>query len=694
MDNLDRFKKTFFEECSELLDAAYAHLADLAESRGDGETMNAIFRAVHSIKGGGGAFGFERLVAFAHALETLLDLTRSGQVEPRREVVNLLLKSMDTLADLVTAARESDECAAGFEDGLAAQLEDVAAQAGAALPPSHGARSGAPAPADASERRYQITFAPHPALFQRANEPLLIVRELSRLGRASVKCDATRLPEFDRLDPELAYLSWTIDIETSVPVEKLQEVFEFVADDCDLAIVAQSESPSAGDQSAPRAAATGAAERPASPIAAASGRADTPRPARSDTAPAATTIRVDVDKVDRVFNLVGELVISQAMLSQFGSTLPPDLCPALITGLDTLSQHLRELQESVMSIRAQPVKSVFSRMPRLVREVAEQLGKDVRLVVSGEATEIDKTVIEQLSDPLTHLLRNALDHGIETPDERERAGKPRGGTIHLSAEHRSGRIVIEVSDDGRGINRDAVLAKARERGLVAPDATPSREEIDGLIFMPGFSTAQAVSNISGRGVGMDVVRRNIQALGGRIHIESRPGSGSRFILSLPLTLAVLDGMVIAVGSQTYIVPTTAIIESLRPKREDIHPVVGRSDVLSIRGQYVPLVYLNRQFAIGDAVGDPCRGIVVIVDTEGDGQIGLVADDLLGQQQVVVKSLEANYQPVAGVSGATILGDGRVALIVDTANFARLGRTAVQDSHARSAHDGRNGAALC
>jgi len=393
----------------------------------------------------------------------------------------------------------------------------------------------------------------------------------------------------------------------------------------------------------------------------------------SASARAGATIRVDVEKVDRVFNLVGELVISQAMLAQVGSTLPPDLCPALITGLDTLSQHLRELQESVMSIRAQPVKSVFSRMPRLVREVAEQLGKDVRLVVSGEATEIDKTVIEQLSDPLTHLLRNALDHGIEMPTAREAAGKSPTGVIHLSAEHRSGRIVIEVSDDGKGIDRDVVLAKARERGLVPPDATPSREDIDNLIFLPGFSTAASVSNISGRGVGMDVVRRNIQALGGRIHIESRPGYGSRFILSLPLTLAVLDGMVIAVGSQTYILPITAIIESLRPKRADIHAVVGRPDVLSIRGQYVPLVYLHRQFDIDGASEDPCQGVVVIVDTEGDGQLGVVADDLLGQQQVVVKSLEANYRAVEGITGATILGDGRVALILDASNLGRIMR---------------------
>ena len=683
MDNLDRFKKTFFEECSELLDAAYAHLGDLADGRGDDETMNAIFRAVHSIKGGGGAFGFDRLVAFAHALETLLDLTRSGTVETRPEVVNLLLKSLDSLADLVTAARTGEACAEGFEDTLATQLEDMAGSA--KRPPAAAPRAkvpSAPPPTAATLHRFAIDFAPHPGLFQRANEPLLVLRELARVGTTEVRVDASKLPEFDQIDPEVAYLAWHIDIETDVPEEKIFEIFEFVTDDCDLKI--ESVTAHSAPEAAPPAATPEPTEStPALAPASAPAGAAAP-PVRADNAPAATTIRVDVDKVDRVFNLVGELVISQAMLTQFASTLPPDLCPALITGLDTLSQHLRELQESVMSIRAQPVKSVFSRMPRLVREVAEQLGKDVRLVVSGEATEIDKTVIEQLSDPLTHLLRNALDHGIEMPDVREAAGKPRTGLIHLSAEHRSGRIVIEVSDDGKGIDRDVVLAKARDRGLVASDAALSREEIDHLIFMPGFSTAAAVSNISGRGVGMDVVKRNIQSLGGRIHIESKTGSGSRFILSLPLTLAVLDGMVIAVGSQTYILPITAIVESLRPKGNDIHRVVGHPDVLSIRGQYVPLVYLHRQFDIADAAGDPCKGVVVIVDTEGDGQVGIVADDLLGQQQVVVKSLEANYHPVEGVSGATILGDGRVALILDAANLGRFMRPQGRGIHVASA----------
>ena len=395
---------------------------------------------------------------------------------------------------------------------------------------------------------------------------------------------------------------------------------------------------------------------------------------------------MDVEKVDRLVNLVGELVINQAMLIQLGGELPSDMCPGLITGLGTLSQHLRELQEGVMAIRTQPVKSVFSRMPRLVRELSSQLGKEARLFITGEGTEIDKTVIEQLADPLTHLLRNAIDHGIEEPDVRIAHGKPAQGSIHLAAEHRSGRIVIEVSDDGAGIDRERVLARARTRGVIAADAVLSDEEIDNIIFLPGFSTAETVSNVSGRGVGMDVVRRNIQALGGRITLQSRKGSGSRFLLSLPLTLAILDGMIVAVGRESYIVPLTNIVESLRPRRQDMHAVTGCGDVVAIRGQYVPLLYLARISACRTRFPMPPRGIVVVVETEGAEQIGLVVDELLGQQQVVVKSLEANYGEVEGIGGATILGNGRVALILDIAGL----RGQAANQHASRSEPGWSG----
>jgi two-component system chemotaxis sensor kinase CheA len=638
MAAFDHLRTTYFEECAELLDAAYTHLAAIAEGRADDDTVNAVFRAFHSIKGGGGAFGFERLVGFAHELETVLDLLRDGRLAMAAPVAALLLRSTDTLSDLVAATRAGQDKPPGFEDELVEALRDLAVHPAAPL------RAVEPAVAAAVVSRWRVRFVPHAGLFRSANEPLLIIRQLKRLGDVRVEADLSRLPHLAELDPEEAYLAWTLFVETAQPRGAIEAVFEFVGDDCDLTITA----------------------------ATAAGPADHPAAAPANETPAALapspSIRVDVEKVDRLVNLVGELVINQAMLAQLGSQLPPEMCAGLLNGLDTMSQHLREMQEGVMAIRAQPVKSVFSRMPRLVREVSAHLGKDVRLAVSGEGTEIDKTVIEQLADPLTHLLRNALDHGIETPEERLAAGKPRQGTIFLSAEHRGGRIVIEVADDGRGIPRPKVLAKARDRGLVAQDAVLSDEEIDHLIFLPGLSTSEALSDISGRGVGMDVVKRNIQALGGRIAVQSRDGTGSRFQLSLPLTLAILDGMAVAVGAESYIVPLTNIMESLRPKPDNIHPVTGHGDVLAIRGEYVPLVYLHQRFKVPDAVTDPCKGIVVIVESEGANRIGLVVDDLLGQQQVVVKSLEANYGPVEGVGGATVLGDGRVALILDVSRL--------------------------
>jgi two-component system chemotaxis sensor kinase CheA len=647
MASIDQFKTTYFEECSELLDALYGYLGLFADGGADGETMHAVFRAVHSIKGGGGAFGFERLVKFAHVLETLLDLLRADGQMPTADMAALLIKATDTLSDLIDAARVERDPPPGFENELVALLE-----AAAEMGPAKGAKVPAKQMVVADEpdvmRTYEIRFEPHPELFKRANEPLLLIRELKRLGEASVTVDLSRLPRLGAIEPEHAYLSWSISLKTTAPKSAIEELFDFVVDDCDLTISTHLEPAKADHPLA-------TVPPPQPTLLAETGKSEAGAP---------HSIRVDVDKVDRVVNLVGELVINQAMLSELSSDLPPDLCPGLVNGLETLSQHLRELQEGVMAMRAQPVKSVFARMPRLVREVAGQLHKEVRLVVTGEGTEIDKTVIEQLADPLTHLLRNALDHGIEMPEEREAAGKPRQGTIHLGAGHRSGRIVIEISDDGRGIDRARVLAKAESRGLVAPGSALSDEEIDNLIFLPGFSTAENISSISGRGVGMDVVKRNMQALGGRITVESEFGVGSRFVLSLPLTLAVLDGMVVAVGAETYIVPLTQIRESLRPKPVDIRPVLGAGDVLAIRGEYLPLVYLHRHFNVADAVTDPCRGIVMIVESEGDGRMCLVVDELVGQQQVVVKSLEANYDPVEGISGATILGNGRVALILD------------------------------
>ena len=670
MLDLDRFKQTYFEECAELLDVVYGHLAALDEARADDETIHAVFRAVHSIKGGGGAFGFERLVTFTHAFETLLDLVRNDQLPLDAAILQLMLRGTDMVSDLIAGARTGQEPAQGAENEVLRAL-----QAAANLPscdptvhaPMTKTKVSSLDPGTAIPSRWRIRFVPHTSLYASANEPLLIFRELERHGTLTVAADLSRLPDLAALDPEQAYVTWTLEIATTATRETLTEAFEFVLDECELVIEIVDDASAEPDVVESAASVPVASD--ATPVAEAARTGAPPAAPGGEAKPAGHSIRIDVEKIDRLVNLVGELVINQAMLAQVGINLPPDLCPGLTGGLEILSQHLRELQEGVMAIRAQPVRSVFSRMPRLVREVAGQLGKEVRLIVSGEGTEIDKTVIEQLADPLTHLLRNSLDHGIESPVDREARGKPRQGTIHLSAEHRSGRIVIEVSDDGNGIDRDRVLTKARQRGLILADQNPSSEEIDDLIFLPGFSTAETISSISGRGVGMDVVRRNMQALGGRIGVTSRLGAGSRFTMSLPLTLAILDGMAVAVGDETYIIPLTNIMESLRPRREELHPVVGRGDVLAIRGEYIPLVYLFRVFDVPKAEADPCRGIVVIVDSESAGRFGIVVDEMLGQQQVVVKSLEANYGPVDGVGGATILGNGRVALILDVARLS-------------------------
>lgn len=771
MEDLSRFKQTYFDESAEFIAMAEAGLLRLTPGAVDPDEVNAIFRAVHSIKGGGGAFGFTALVEFAHRFETVMDGVRNNVIPITTELVDTLIRANDVLAQLLGYARDNVEPPPGCSDAVVELLQRhldgghdhpvdphvdegdgeyglfgdalsviAAARSGAA--PAAVAASGAPDEGDdefglfgdAMEQiaaakavvdailndkpapngtegakalpegkvLWRVVFKPRPDLLMSGNEPSFMLRALKRLGDAVVTVHDDRLPALDKLEPEQIYLWWSVEIvaDSLVGVERIEDVFEFVSDDCDVQISADAPPPAvtsapAAEKPEPMAevAATPAApvrSSPAQPAAAnpaaphhaanpAANPSAPPRPAAGGGSPGGLagghTIRVDLDKIDRLVNMVGEMVITQAMIAEHVRDLPPGSFQELQEGLEQLAQHTRELRESVMSIRAQPVSSVFSRMPRLVRELAGETGKEVQLVTAGENTEVDKTVVENLVDPLTHMIRNSIDHGLETPDDREAAGKPRQGTVHLSAQHRSGRIVIEVSDDGRGINRARVLAKAMEKGLVLPGASLSDEEIDNLIFLPGFSTADKVSNISGRGVGMDVVRRNITSLGGRIGVYSTPGEGSRFVLSLPLTLAVLDGMVISVGEDRFVLPLTNIVESLRPKGDDLHGLVGQCDVMMARGEYIRLVYLHRLFGIARAVEDPTRALVVLVETEDGSRLGLVVDEVLGQQQVVIKSLEANFRRLDGVAAATILGDGRVALILDVAGLREMSRQA-------------------
>ncbi len=577
-----QFRKTFFEECTEVLSDMEGRLGQLQEGPAELEDLHAIFRAAHSIKAGAGAFHFMELVRFAHIFETLLDHLREGRITPDERVVGALIRSGDVLSALVAAAQEEQAIEEGYGSDVADELQaimDAAGQGGgesgvAAAKP--GATDAAPDATPKGAHLYRIVFRPHSELFRHANEPLLLIRELKQLGEVTAVCDQARLPNLWEIEPEESYLAWTFDLTT--PTEgSIQDVFEFVDQDCDLSI----DDVSAGAEDVEE-----AVERPAddeddapaqlqpsgmrvgaqAPAAAGQGQ----KAQRSTT----SSIRVDIARIDRLVNMAGELVIAQAMLAQQIADQSGETGQVSIQGHEDLAALTRELQECVMAIRMQPVKSVFARMPRLVREISGKVGKSVRLVTSGEQTEVDKTVIEELADPLTHMIRNAVDYGIEPPTVRRERGKPEEGLIQLSASHVGSNILIQIVDDGAGIDRDRLLQKATDKGLVAPDATLSDDEIEDLIFAPGLSTASSVTDLSGRGVGMDVVRRNITNLGGRIQVQSVPGKGTRFTLAIPLTLAVLDGMVVALGGQRYIMPLTSIVESFRPTQRQIRTLAG------------------------------------------------------------------------------------------------------------------------
>ena len=734
MDELEAIKVTFFQECEELLADLEGGLLAMQDGTDDGDTVNAVFRAVHSIKGGAGAFGLEPLVRFAHVFETLLDALRSNEIPSTQDLIAVLLRASDVLADHVSSARGLGMVDDAVSAAMAAELKawtDPSYAAPPAPEPGVPVEAAAPVPFvmepeesledddlgfdfqpmtitideqaatvfQAIGDAWTVSIRPKSDLYRKANETALLLRELARLGPIQATLDDSALPTLEFLDPEAAYVTWTVRLETEQDEAAIREVFEFVDGDCELEIV-RGEAPvdqalaallnpvetapapepeltiappvveqpiiappvveavAPAPVSAPAPAPPPvAANAPAAAVAAKAQQIEVPGPGQS-------VIRVDPERIDRLIDLVGELVINQAMLAQRVGEYGIAPSSNLAMGLDELEQLTREIQDSVMAIRAQPVKSVFQRMPRLVREVANMTGKQARLVMDGENTEVDKTVIERLADPITHMLRNAIDHGLETPEERKAAGKNPEGVVRLAALHRSGRIVIEVQDDGRGINRERVLSIAVKKGLISPEIQLTDEEIDNLIFLPGFSTADKISDVSGRGVGMDVVKRSVQALGGRISIASRPGLGSTFTLSLPLTLAVLDGMVIDVAGETLVVPLAAIVESLRPKAEEVRPLGPVGAVLAVRDSFVPLIDVGLTLGYRDTSPSPTEGVVLLVEGEDGSRAALVADAIHGQRQVVIKSLEQNYQQVEGVAAATILGDGRVALILD------------------------------
>ncbi|SLN64796.1 Chemotaxis protein CheA [Aquimixticola soesokkakensis] len=798
-DPMAEIRASFFIECEELLESLQDGLQMMDDGESDSETINIVFRAVHSIKGGAGAFGLNDLVHFAHRFETAMDEVRTGRFVPDGEAIKIFFACADVLGDLVRASRDEtpilDEMTApvldslerlvGMEEEVEEEVEFV--PAGIALdlgglgdlgggmgdlPPldlpaldmpspdllsADGLPEGSETPDVAGDndaqaalgKGFKIHFLPEPALFISGNEPLYLFRALRDLGDLTVRCDTSRLPAAEALAAETGYLSWSLVLLTEEPETAVRDVFEFVDGLCVLTIepitnaaldgsmalpdldvpsaqiplapgdsaetapvetIAAEAPPSSPAQAAPAALpdrlAPGAAAAPipapipapaAAPVAppapiesAAESTEPSDAPSReaknAPTQPRAT-VRVDLERVDRLVNLVGELVINQAMLSQSVTEAGLPANSAVSTGLEEFLQLTRDIQESVMMIRAQPIKSLFQRMGRIVREASAAVNKDVRLHTDGENTEVDKTVIERLADPLTHMIRNAVDHGLETTEKRVASGKPRNGHVTLTAQHRSGRIVIDVSDDGGGINRPRVLEKAIEKGLVSPEAQLSDGEIDNLLFLPGFSTAAEVSALSGRGVGMDVVKSSIQSLGGRIAITSVEGKGTTFSISLPLTLAVLDGMVVRVAGETLVVPLNAILETLTLTDDDIKQLGPETHVVQLRGGFVPLLDLGAELGYRTPEQSYVGGIVLLIGQEDGHRAALVVDAIEDQRQVVIKGLEGSYGRVPGIAAATILGDGQIALILDPMDLISQASGRTKDRSLSLSHAG-------
>ncbi|PAU79379.1 chemotaxis protein CheA [Halomonas salipaludis] len=688
MDITD-FYDTFFEEAEELLGDMERHLLELDLDDPDAEQLNAIFRAAHSIKGGAGTFGFDVLQHTTHLFENILDHTRRGELALRRDIVDTFLETKDMLHDQLDAYRNGQQPDAEAYARICQTLQQMALEEmGVAVDEGAPAPAAKPQPDPDPEPEAQPESAAagdggshlEVALIKVADKDReLLVEELGQLGEV-----LSQRSEGER---------YLVALDTSASADDIEAVMCFIidADQVEVRSLPAAVQDSGDSAPASEPAAPPSAAEPAVPASTAPKAAPAKAPSSKPKAKAAggesTSIRVPVDKVDQIINLVGELIITQSMLDQTASELDGVAHGAMVNGMSLLQRNARDLQEAVMSIRMVPMDYVFSRFPRLVRDLAAKLDKDVELVTEGKSTELDKSLTERIIDPLTHLVRNSLDHGIETPDKREAAGKPRTGRLTLSAQHQGGNILIEVIDDGAGLNRDKLLTKARESGLSVSDSM-SDDEVWQLIFAPGFSTAQEVSDVSGRGVGMDVVKRNIQGMGGHVEILSRPGEGTTTRIVLPLTLAILDGMSIKVGEEIFILPLGAVLESLQPTEEELYAMAGDDILLKVRDEYLPVIAVHEVLDVENARTKLTDSIAVIVQGEGR-RYALLVDDLIGQQQVVVKNLETNYRKVPGVSAATILGDGSVALILDIADMHRLSRTKKEARHASRLPSGVN-----
>ena len=675
--DMSQFLATFYEESFEGLDIMETELLALDVGEADLETINTIFRAAHSIKGGSGTFGLNDVANFTHVMETLLDEMRDGKRDVTQNGVNILLDSVDVLREMLSALQAEDALDVDRIAIAKQKLDDLLA-GGSTATTSAETSSEAPVLSASSETAssgWLIKFKPHTDMLQTGNDPVRMFRELEALGKLTTEPDTSSLPDFLLMEPENSALSWTLTLEGDISKSDIDEVFDWVEDECDLTIT---ELTSSEDKSAELVDTQVVAENNSvipSPTPDASSAAS-PSAAKAKRKPTteASSIRVSIDKVDELINMVGELVITQSMLSQLGEDedFGEEQIEKLKNGLMQLERNTREMQENVMRIRMLPISFVFQRFPRLVHDLSDKLNKKIELVLSGESTELDKTVMEKIGDPLVHLVRNSLDHGIEKPADRIAAGKPETGEIHLNAFHEGGNIVIEITDDGAGLNLEKILSKAKSSGLVGENDKLTDEDIADLIFRPGFSTADVVSDVSGRGVGMDVVRRNIRALGGTVDVKTTTGIGSVFTIRLPLTLAILDGQSIVVGDEVYIVPLVAIVESIQVDSSLVNGVTGQAEVYRLRNEYIPIVKLCDVFNVKPLHDSMEDGLLVVVEAEGK-KVALLVDDLLGQQQVVIKSLETNFKSIEGISGATILGDGTVALILDVTGLISISK---------------------
>ena len=691
--DLSRFQESFFTESAEHVETIESGLLALEQRPNDLDLLNRIFRGAHSIKGNAGMFHFTAIAELTHKMENILDDLRNEKMPVTPHIIDVLLRALDGLKNLLDAAQGGEAADEAAIHVLEDELE--ACQKGATAPAHEGSLGetgpqGSPLQA-ATWRRVQIDWSALPELFQRGMDPAQIFKELHELGMVKVLHVRTDgLPALDTLDPERCYLSWKVELETDAPIGQIEEVFAFVRDGSELAIIDCAPkkpepykrvgdilveegvvTPEQVAESLDKQKPLGeilVEEKKASPQQVDKALQKQQQLKKNEVA----SIRVDTEKIDKLINLVGELVITQSMITDLSEKFTLAQLPVLQERITQLERNTREIQERVMSIRMMPIGSAFHRFPRLVRDLAGKSGKQIQLVMSGEETELDKTLIEAIGDPLTHLVRNSADHGLELPEERVAQGKPERGTIRLHAYHDGGNICIAVEDDGRGLNREKIIKKAIEKGIIADGSNMSDEAVYQLIFRPGFSTAETITDVSGRGVGMDVVKRNIEGLGGSVDIQSTMGKGSRLTLKLPLTLAIIDGMTVRVGQDNYIIPLIAVTESIRPKPNELQRIVGKGEVVNLRGEWVPVVKLYEAFALTPDFTDPSQALLVIVETDGR-RLAVLVDELTGQQQVVIKSLEQNYRKVEAISGATILGDGQVALILDVPGLAKLAR---------------------